>query len=83
MFQAMTINLGFMIFNLLPIPPLDGSRIIYTLAPDGVRSFLTAIEPYGFVVVYALILVLGGVFSNVLIDAMNGVFNVFKHIVGF
>lgn len=83
MFQAMTINLGFMIFNLLPIPPLDGSRIIYALAPDGVRSFLTAIEPYGFVVVYALILVLGGVFSNVLIDAMNGVFNVFKHIVGF
>lgn len=83
MFQAMTINLGFMIFNLLPIPPLDGSRIIYALAPDGVRSFLTAIEPYGFVVVYALILVLGGVFSDVVIDAMNGVFNVFKHIVGF
>lgn len=83
MFQAMTINLGFMIFNLLPIPPLDGSRIIYALAPDGVRSFLTAIEPYGFVVVYALILVLGGFFSDVVIDAMNGVFNVFKHIVGF
>ena len=36
------INLGFMIFNLIPIPPLDGSRIVYAIAPDGFRSILIA-----------------------------------------
>lgn len=31
------VNLGFGVFNLIPIPPLDGSRILYALAPDQVR----------------------------------------------
>ena len=82
MFQAMTINLGFMIFNLIPIPPLDGSRAIYAIAPDGVRVFLNNIEQYGVFVVYMLILVLGNVFSGVMLGAMNGIYYFFRLIVG-
>ena len=36
-------NLGFFVFNLLPIPPLDGSRILYAIAPDGVRELMERI----------------------------------------
>ena len=35
------INVGFFAFNMLPIPPLDGSRLLYALAPDGVRRIMS------------------------------------------
>ena len=47
------VNLGFFIFNILPIPPLDGSRLLYYLAPDSVRVFLAGVEQYGLLVVFA------------------------------
>ena len=33
-------DLGFFVFNMLPIPPLDGSRILYAVAPNSVRSVM-------------------------------------------
>ncbi len=36
--ELVLVNLGFGIFNLIPIPPLDGSRVLYALAPDVVRE---------------------------------------------
>ena len=44
-------NLGFMLFNLIPVPPLDGSRVLYAISPDGFRKTLTQIEQYGFIIV--------------------------------
>ena len=82
MLQAMSVNLGFMIFNLLPIPPLDGSRILYALSPDGVRVALLSMERYGIFMVYVLILVLGGVFSNFMVNIMNDIYQFFCMIVG-
>ena len=58
------VNLGFMIFNLLPIPPLDGSRIIYAIAPEFVQSVMRKIEPYGIVVVFLLISTFSTVFAG-------------------
>ena len=37
-------NLGFCVFNLIPIPPLDGSRVLYAIAPDGVRDLMERLE---------------------------------------
>lgn len=76
------INLGFMLFNLIPIPPLDGSRVLYAIAPDGFRRVLEQIERYGFIIVYALILLFGEVFSHLMTNGMNGILDFFYLLVG-
>ena len=80
--QFVHINLGFMIFNLLPIPPLDGSRLLYAIAPDGVRRILEPMETYGIFLVYLLILVGGSLFSNIMINGIKGVIDFFVMITG-
>ena len=80
--ELVYINLGFMIFNLIPIPPLDGSRILYAISPDFVRNFMANIERYGVVVVYILILLFGDVFSNLMSGGINGVIRFFYLIIG-
>lgn len=76
------INLGFMIFNLIPIPPLDGSRVLYAIAPDGFRNILAGVERYGIIIVYLLIFFFGEIFSSLMINGMNGVLSFFYFIVG-
>lgn len=80
--EIVYINLGFMIFNLIPIPPLDGSRVLYAISPDGFRNILISLEKYGFVIVYLLIFLFGEVFSHIMLGAMRGILNFFYWIVG-
>ena len=51
------VNLGFFAFNMIPIPPLDGSRVLYALAPDFVRGFMRQVEQYELVIIMALVMV--------------------------
>ena len=80
--ELVLINLGFMLFNLIPIPPLDGSRILYAFSPDPVRRLLDNIERYGVIVVYALILLFGEVFSHLMVSGIDGLLNFFYTLVG-
>jgi len=52
------LNSLLMIFNLLPIPPLDGSRLLTTWLPYKAREFLYQIERYGIIVLFLLIQIL-------------------------
>ncbi|HSH31907.1 MAG TPA: site-2 protease family protein [Candidatus Saccharimonadales bacterium] len=52
------VNLAFFVFNLIPFPPLDGSRVLYAAAPYGVRQVLDQIERAGLAAV-ALFLFVG------------------------
>ncbi|HEX6258273.1 MAG TPA: site-2 protease family protein [Candidatus Saccharimonadales bacterium] len=53
---AVIVNLGFFIFNMIPIPPLDGSRVLYAIAPDGARRVMESLEQYGIILIFAVVL---------------------------
>lgn len=79
---AIMVNLGFCLFNILPIPPLDGSRILYALAPESIRGVMRTMERYGVIVIYALLLLGGGLFSNYMSAATEGILHFFYALVG-
>ena len=72
LFAAAQINVILGFFNLLPVPPLDGSHVIeYFLPPNAQRAY-EAIAPYGFIILIGFLLILG----NYLFSWMNPVFSV-------
>jgi Zn-dependent protease len=58
------INVIFMVLNLLPLPPLDGGRMLVSVLPHRLARILSSIEPYGFVIL--VVLLVTGVLSVVL-----------------
>ena len=78
--EVVMVNLVFMIFNLIPIPPLDGSRVLYAIMPDGVRDFMERIEPIGIVIV--MILVMVGATSGIMAGGVEGMIALFCKLVG-
>jgi len=81
-FLAVQINLGFFVFNLIPIPPLDGSRVIYALAPQFIQSAMERIERYGLFIMLGLILIFGSFLMSFMSGAINFiVINIFSRLV--
>ena len=56
MMLSVQVNLGFMLFNLLPIPPLDGSRVLYALVPDSIQEAMKNFEQYGTIAILFLVM---------------------------
>ena len=69
----MTLNVALFVFNMIPIPPLDGSRVLYAFAPRSVQDFMERVEPYGFFIIIALVLLggLGGMIGNLNQSILN------------
>ncbi|HML94233.1 MAG TPA: site-2 protease family protein [Thermodesulfobacteriota bacterium] len=55
------------VFNMIPIPPLDGSRVLYGLLPNRYAYAYSRFEPYGVFFLFALFIFGGGVFKYLLL----------------
>jgi Zn-dependent protease len=68
-----TLNVGLAIFNLLPIPPLDGSKVLASVLPSSFESAIDALEQYGMVLLF--IAIFTGLFSSIFGFVMPLAFN--------
>lgn len=75
------INLILMVLNLIPIPPLDGSKILMGVVPGPMAYRLSLLEPYGFFIVLALLYF--GVLGAILAPILNILFQVISRLFGF
>lgn len=79
---AVSVNLGFFVFNMLPIPPLDGSRILYAVAPDSVRGIMQKIEQNGILLVMIIVVLFSDVIGQVMSGCIRAILRVFMNIFG-
>lgn len=59
------INMGLVVFNLIPIPPLDGSRILYMLLPSRYDNITATLNQYGPFILLAVVLLAGALITSV------------------
>ncbi|MGD0280539.1 MAG: site-2 protease family protein [Smithella sp.] len=71
LFMLARINIILAAFNLIPIPPLDGSKILMGFAPESITKVLDQIEPFGFFIVIGLLY----------LGFLNPVINLFQHVI--
>ncbi len=69
---AVTVNLMLAFFNLIPIPPLDGSHVVHRLLPDPLAAAYRRIGRFGFLIIIALVFV--PPFRGVLFAVLSPVF---------
>jgi Zn-dependent protease len=70
----MMINIGLFVFNMMPIPPLDGSRVLYAFAPEPLQRFMASLEQIGIFIVFALVLAVPA-FSTLLVELNRDILN--------
>jgi Zn-dependent protease len=69
----LTMNISLAVFNLLPFPPLDGSKVLETFLPASMQPVLETLEQYGFLIL--MVLMYMGVFSAIITPILRLVYS--------
>jgi Zn-dependent protease len=69
----MTMNISLAVFNLLPFPPLDGSKVLETFLPESMQPILAVLEQYGYLIM--MVLMYMGVFGMIISPVLNAVYS--------
>jgi Zn-dependent protease len=74
------VNVVFMVLNLLPLPPLDGGRMLVSVLPHNLAWRFAKVEPYGFIILIVLLLtrVLGYILWPLIAISVSGIGAVFN-----
>ena len=79
--ETAILSIGLGVFNLIPVPPLDGSKVLFAVLPDRAYDFVLRYERIGVLLLWVL------VFADVGVAVMDGaiylIFDVFCRVVGF
>lgn len=79
---AIFVNLGFFVFNIIPVPPLDGSRVLYALAPDFVRRGMEVVERFGVLVIFFIVLAASPLIGQFMLGAISFFVSIFGKVFG-
>jgi Zn-dependent protease len=72
LFSFVIYNVGLAVFNMLPIPPLDGSNLLFRfLSPQQVWQWRPVLQQYGFIILIAIIYFLRGPLYDVVQSVTN------------
>lgn len=67
-----SVNVGLFVFNMIPIPPLDGSRVLYAFSPESVQRFLAQLEYIGVFIIFGAILLVPA-FGDLIVELNRSV----------
>ncbi len=68
------INLILFVFNMIPFPPLDGSRLLYAFAPEPLQKVMYTIESAGFGLTILALLILSPLISPVVVNVTEAIY---------
>jgi Zn-dependent protease len=71
----LVLNIGLFVFNMIPFPPLDGSRLLYAFAPESVKNIMRQIESFGLVGLILMLTILYPVISPIIVSIQNSLLN--------
>ena len=69
----LTMNISLAVFNLLPFPPLDGSKVLETFLPDSMQPVLAVLEQYGYLLL--MVLMYTGFFGAIIRPILGAVYS--------
>ena len=71
--RLLSMNISLAVFNLLPFPPLDGSKVLETFLPPSMQPILQTLEQYGFLILIVLMYL--GVFGAIISPILRAVYS--------
>ena len=71
LWQALQLNVLLAVFNMIPVPPLDGGNVLMGVLPESLARAIDQLRPWGFLILYALLFT--GALTEIIIPIANAI----------